>query len=621
MNARARDVVVPPERSETAVVTDHLAPDDGPDLRRRLRGRQPGRRDAGGYVTLRRYLAVSPLLLALCVLVLVPVAFITYGVFIDGRMGSPNATFTLDKLYRVYLSGEFLVPIRNTLLLCVSVATISVAGGAVFAWLVARTDMPWKRLCSVLVISPLMLSPFVIGFAWLVLGSPRAGLLNVLYMNVTGSPTGFFDITSVPGTILVMATAEVAYAYFFVIAALRNVDSSLEDAARINGASELRTFLSVTIPLIRPAIIASFLFVFVTTAGAFAVPALYGQLSGFSVLSYVVYLRTSIQGDHGLAAAAASILVLTTIFGVYLYRRVIAKGDKYVTISARSTAPRLVKLGGWRIGAVLAVVLYGMLAAVLPFLSLVLVSLLRFVRPDRLRLEYLSLDVFRNVLSSELFWRALRNTLVVVLVAPTITVALALVIALVTQRSRLPLKGLLDYLTTIPVAIPGLVFGLGLLWATIQTPLYGTAFLLVLAYSGRYLPEVYRIISSTVVQIDKTLEESSALCGASSQQTTRFVVAPLLKPALFSGFAVASIFVLREVPTAVMLTTPETTLLSIYTWNFAYIGDFGPAAALALMQIVLYFVILGVARYVLKVNVGPGRSKNKRTNLDVPAVA
>lgn len=536
----------------------------------------------------------------LTVLVLVPVGFMFLGAFMSGALADPQAHLTLEKVRAVYTTLPYLRSLGSTVVIALLVAVAATAGGVAMAWLTSRTDLPARPVLETCVIAPLFLSPFVGAIAWLVLGSPKAGLINVLARAAFGTTGPVINVATPTGIVLIMALYYLPYAYLTVAAALRNMDPAMEEAAYLNGSGVLGTALKVTLPVIRPALISAFFFVFVLACGTFAIPAVLDRSSQIKFLAVDVFQASATYPiDYGTAAAIGTLLFWISVLGIAAYRFASRAARRFVTVTARGYRIRLVPLRWLKIPMVGLFGLYVVLSIGLPYLALVWSAFAR--AGGNIFAPVWTTANARAVLSSAEVVGATINTLEVGLLTPTLCVALGLLIAYAVRRLRVPGAPALDYITMFSIAVPGIVFGTGVFWTYVLTPAYGTIAVLVLAFLAAYLPFAYRISDTALLQIDRALEEASSLCGAGSSRTLSRITLPLVRPALLSAWVMVFIFAVREISAAVLLTSSDNIVLSVLSFNYLDYGDVPKAAVVGLLQTLILAIGVVAGRYVFRV--------------------
>ncbi|MDF2797295.1 MAG: iron transporter permease [Devosia sp.] len=549
-----------------------------------------------------RYTALSVGLgLLLGVLVVVPVVLMFLGAVRTGTFVDPRAEFSLRSMLAVYTTLPYLRTLAITVGASLLVSAIACATGIALAWLIARTDLPRKGWMENSVIAPLYLSPFVGALAWLILGSPNAGLVNVLARDVFGMSGSVINVMTPVGIILIMALYNVPYAYMTVSSALKGMDPSMEEASYLNGAGVFSTALRITFPVVRPAIISAFFFVFVLTAGTFSIPAALGGTQSMPFLAVDIYRSTATYPvDYSRAAAIGTLLFWISLIGVAFYRFASRVASRFVTVTARGYRTRFIKLRGWKAPSIGIIALYVLLAIVLPYIALLYVSFTSFTSSSISAARW-TLDNFQAVISSVSVRKSLFNTILVSVLAPTLAVMLAIVLAYSIRRLKVLGGATLDYVAMFPIAVPGIVFGTGVFWTYLMTPVYGSIWILVLAFVATYIPFAYRMVDTSLIQIDKSLEEASAICGASHWRTASQITFKLIRPGVLSAWILVFIFSVREVSAAIMLASPTNTVLAVMSWDYLEFGNVQNAAIVGLLQTALLIAGILAGRFVFRV--------------------
>jgi iron(III) transport system permease protein len=539
--------------------------------------------------------------LILLVLVLVPIVLMFIGAVRTGTFVDPRAGFSLRTVLSVYTTWPYLHTLGISIAASLLVSFLSTAAGVALAWLVARTDIPAKGWTENAIIAPLYLSPFVGALAWLVLGSPNAGLVNGLARAVFGVDGPVINVMTAEGVILVMALYNVPYAYMTVSAALKGMDPSMEEASYLNGANVVRTALRITLPVVRPAIISAFFFVFVLTIGTFSIPAALGGTRAMPFLAVDIYRAVATYPiDYARAAAIGTMLFWISLVGVTFYRFASRVAARFVTVTARGYRMRVVRLRGWRAPALAFVVAYVFLAILLPYSALLYVAFTSFTSASILKASF-TLANFWSVAGSLAVRQAFLNTLLISVLAPTFCVILGLVLAYAIRRLRITGGFALDYVAMFPIAVPGIVFGTGIFWTYLMTPAYGTIWVLVIAFVASYIPFAYRMIDTSIIQIDKSLEEASAVCSASHWRTLWQITFKLVRPGILSAWILVFIFSVREISAAILLASPSNKVLSVMSWDYLEFGNVQNAAVIGLLQTAILLLGILVGRYVLRV--------------------
>jgi iron(III) transport system permease protein len=530
-------------------------------------------------------------------LVLLPVLFLVYASLLSDAPGARGAALTLDN-WTALAAPEHLLAIFNTLQLAFYVTVISVVVGTILAWLVSRTDLPWAPRLSMLFVLPILLAPLLTALAWTVLASPRAGFINVIFHYFVPVSWPLFDVYSLGGMVLVMTLYFIPFAYLVLLGALQGIDGSFEDASRIAGAGVLRTLREVTLPVVWPSLASSALLIFALAAEQLAVPTLLGLAARVPTLQYDIYIAM-IQSpvNPNYAATAGTLLMLISLAGVALYRRSIGLSRRFVTISGKAAPPKRVKLGPLRYVALAFALLYLLAAVVAPYGALVLGSFLKFVSPE-LTPDLFTLANYTKLFQDETMLASARNSLVFSLTAATVTLGFSAVLSYLIARHGGWVSQSLELVATLPLAIPAISLGLGLLWTYVYIPvgIYGTGWILGVAYLTRFNPQSMRTLSASIVQIDPDLEFATRIHGASAVRAAWDVTRPLLAPALMAAWVLIFVQMMLEISMTIMLYTPRTATVAISIW-FAYFGGQSVLAyTLAVILATFSFLVIALGQ-------------------------
>lgn len=529
------------------------------------------------------------------ILILAPVGYLFYGSLRTGSPGTPDAVFTVANWIRVYGTGVYQTAFVNTIALATAVALLSLFLGGVLAWIVARTDAPWRLELALLIVVPLMLSNLITTLAWIALAAPNAGFVNASFRALFGIRT-VFDIYSFTGIVLVLVMHYAALAFVAVYAALRSIDAAQEEASYMLGAGPAETGIRMTLPLVWPTIAATFLMIFVLAAENFNVPTLLGAPFGFQTLPSRIYTDMTVEpSEPTVAAAAGTMLLWIALAGTLWQRRIIARANRYVTVSGKGGYHRLTGLGRWKYAATGFLLLYIVFAVALPYVALVFSSFLGFLTP-RLALSLFTTDNYANLLAWENF-EAAKNSLLLSGLGGLAIAFFYVFLSYLIKRSRGRFGGFIDYLVIIPTAIPALVLAVGMLWAFVALPLpiYGTAAILLIAYFVRFIGYGVRQSRAVLVQISDELSEAARICGASPLRAFKDVTVPLLRPSLFSLWTILFIFIFTEISATILLYNPTTVTLPVALWNFMASGHQTRAFAVAVVQATIIFGVLFLA--------------------------
>jgi iron(III) transport system permease protein len=523
----------------------------------------------------------------LAVTVVIPLLSVLVQAFSDG------GGFDIDNLKRVMTSATIIRAVGNTISISVLTVIIAAALGVSLAWLNARTDMPFKRFFEPLNMIPFYLSSIVGALSWQVVAAPRSGLLNNWLAPFFDTPP--FNIYSIWGISLVLGIFYTPYIYLFTLGSLRSMDASLEEAARISGASVIQTALRVTIPLSAPAIISSCMLVFVTAAGIFGVPLVLGTPARISTLSTLIYDNIiSYPSDYGTAAILSLGLFLFVLILTLIQIRIL-RGRAFTTVTGKGYRPQTVSLGRYGWVGVGANGIY-LLFVLGPFLALVMVSFMD-AWVGHFELGRLTLQNYYHVLFlDETARRGFFNSMFISPVGATVSVFVCLALALVVQRTRLPGRGGIVWLTLLPLTVPGVVLGLGFLIAYLKTPLYGTLWIITIAYIVGFLPTGYRNMEAQVLAVSRELEESARMSGANWRQSMTRIILPLVAPGMVATWMLMFVAFIREVSASMMLFTYGTETMSIALIRIMDYEAYGISGAFGVLQTILLLGCVAVIR-------------------------
>jgi iron(III) transport system permease protein len=543
-------------------------------------------------------LVVGAVSLLLAYLTVVPLTMLLLG---SVSAGSSVLDFqlTLRNFQRVLTDQASLELLANSLLYGAGSAALAFAVGTGVAWAVERTDIPGRSLWYGLALVPIIVPGIVHTIAWLFLLSPEIGWINAPLKAIFGTS---LSIYSLPGMIWVEGLHTAPFAFVLMSAALRAMDPSLEEAAATSRANPWSTFRRVTLPLLLPAVASVLLILFVRALEGFEVPAIIGLPGRIYVYASRIYTSLNqYPPNFGLSAAYASVLLAISVVGLLLHHRATRRTERYTTVTGKGYRPRRLTLGRYRYVAVAALALYGLVAIVLPFLVLIYASLVRvYTVPSLESMSELTLRNYAFIVTDELTRRSFVNSLLLGVLSATVVVAVTSVIAWVTLRTRIPGRGVLDFLAFVPITIPGIVLGISLLWVyfTIPIRIYGTIWILLVAYATRYLPYGIRATTAGLVQLHKELEEAAATAGARWWPTFRRVLLPLLRPTLVGAWVYVFIVSLRELGSSILLVSSENVVLAVRIFDLRDSGNYTSIAALSVILIVMLVVLVALLQRV-----------------------
>ena len=539
-------------------------------------------------------------LLIVAWLALVPLVFLLWQSFMTPLAPDMPALFTFANYGRVFGNSQTFRLLGNSLVFASGAALLSLALGTALAWLNERTDTPFKSLFYALSVVPLVIPGILFVAAWIMLASPRIGLLNLLLQRALGTETVFFDVYTLSGMIWVDGIQHAPIAFLLMSAAFRSMDPSLEESAGMSGASMFQIARRITLRLAAPALAASFLILFVRSIESFENPALLGLPAGIEVFTSSIYEALhAYPSDVGLASTYAVILLAITAGGIAWQSRFSRHGNRYAVLGGKGSRPRVMALGRWRYLAGAFFAAYALLVIGLPFLVLIWSSLQRFYAvPSLAALQSVSLDNYRAIFTYPNIAAAVWNSVVLALMTATLVMGLTAVLGWLVIRTRIPGRWLLDIMASLPLAMPGLVIGLAILicYLALGGGIYGTIWILLIAYMTRFLPYGMRFSSASLLQIHKELEEAAESCGANWSTRMRRIVLPLLQPGLLAGWLYIVIVSVRELSSSVLLYSPDSVVVSVVLWELWQNGQYVELSALGVMLIAVLFVFVALAQ-------------------------
>jgi iron(III) transport system permease protein len=547
--------------------------------------------------------------IALCVaitvyLAIVPLGFLVWQSFFTPQTADEAARFTLSNYSEAYGSSETWRLFGNSVLFAIGTSTFSFLVGTGLAWMNERTNTPFKTLFYALSIIPLIIPSILFTVAWILLASPKIGILNLVLKNALGVDDPLFDIYSLWGMIWVDGLHYSPMAFLLMSAAFRSMDPALEESAMMSGANVLQVAWRVTLRLSWPAIFATILILFVRAIESFEVPALLGLPVGIQVFTSSIYQAVHrYPSQVGLASAYAVTLLAITTIGVYFQSRLSSRGSKYATMTGKGFRPRQVDLGAWRWFTAALFIAYFLLIVVLPFSVLLWSSFQRFYAvPSWQALQNLTLDPYRFILAYPNLASSVWNSLLLAFGSATLIMLVTSVICWIVVKTKLPGRWILDNIASLPMVFPGLVLGLAIMifYLNFDIGIYGTIWIMFVAYITRFMPYGLRYNTTSMLQIHKELEESAAMSGASWFTAFRRIILPLLKPGLVAGWIYIMIVSIRELSSSILLYSPGTEVVSIVIWELWENGQYVELSALGVLLILALFVLVLLAQWLGK---------------------
>jgi iron(III) transport system permease protein len=525
----------------------------------------------------------------LVILVALPVGSLLVSSFWD------ESGLTFRYFTEAFSSSLYVKPLLNSLELGALTGLMSILIGLPLAWAVARTNMPGKGLITATAMLSYLAPPFLTSIAFVNLFSPNAGVMNVFFRDVLGMPALTFNIFSMSGLVLVTVLHTFPFVFLLARSALESVDASYEEAAQILGAGKLRTVLTITAPLVAPAVLSGTLLAFVNAIALFGSQAIIGLPARIVTLPTRIYSLFDYPPEYGLAAALSLVFVVITLTALYLQRSYLARRS-FVTLGGKGSRPQLLQLGPWRWLLFGFGVLIFLIAIIAPFGTLTAVSLseswgLDFWKGLTLKHYYFILFEY------DVTQRAIINSLYLATMAATLAVMIGTLVSWIDLRTKLPGRKALDYAALIPLGLPGIVMAVALIrfWLHMPLALYGTLSILLLAYVGRYIPLAVRSSNSALRQVDPSLEESAQILGAKWSQVMSHITFPLIRPGLFAGWLLVFVPAVQELSASILLFSSKTMTLAVAVYNLYETGYTEPVAALAMLNMLIISLAMWLA--------------------------
>ncbi|MEI7710512.1 MAG: iron ABC transporter permease [Rhodospirillales bacterium] len=536
---------------------------------------------------------IAPLLLLVCgVLVFYPLLYLVTESFnIGDAQTFPPEEYGIGNYKELFEEPKVIL---NTLWVACLATFMAVLFGFIQAWIITRTAIPGRARLERLMQLPYYMTPLIGALSWGVLLGPKTGLVNQVWRSL-GFSSDFFNVYSPWGIAWVMALFEGTVAFVMISASMKSMDPSLEESSRVLGASKLRTALKITLPMVAPGVLSATIFVFAEMLGSFAAAFVLGIPGRFFVVTTAIWEATlSFPPDYGRAAAMGLSLSGAMVLTLAAAKFIMRKGS-YATISGKAFRPRPMEIGPVR--WLLMAISWGyiIVAVILPLMALTLTSFERFATVIVSQMQFTFAN-YETALAMGSLAPAFGNSLLLGIVVATLGVPTIGVLAWIIYRSRMPGRGAMEFLIMVPQAVPRLVFGLGLLWAwiNIPIPIYGTLWLLGIAYFTVFMPLGLRTIAGVVLQVDKSLEECARVCGAAWTYQMRTITLPLLRPGLIAAWLLIFIASVRELGVSVFLMGPNSKVVAPAIVNSWLSSSSELSAAMALMQTVMVFIAVAI---------------------------
>jgi len=530
-------------------------------------------------------------LATLVILVIYPLYSLLLRAFIS------QGKLSLQNFHKVFITKDIYVALSHSIFVSTISTVFATIIGVILAWIVSRTDIPFRKQIKTGLVMPFLIPPFIAAIAWLQLIGP-AGYINSIYMAIKQTWNPLFVIYGKWAIILVMSLSGYPFVYLTTLAGLERMNPSLEEAGQISGAGIFTVMKDITIPIMAPTIGAGAILVFISRIANFGVPAVMGMPANYYVLTTKIYRLIDqsfiVKDAQAIATAMSMFLILFAVSGLLLVK-VYLRGKEYIVISGKDVQPKLVQLGKWRYILFVIVLSMIIIIVVLPIIAILLTALTRAwgLLPV---ISNWTLKNFKYVLFDlDMSKRAIRNSFFLAVSASIITTFIGAVIAYMVVKIKVKGSQMLDFVSSIPYSIPGTVFALGMIIAWNKSffgkfNIYNTIWIILVSYIARYLAYSVRTVSSSLMQIDNSLEEAARISGSNRIQSFKDIVIPLIKPSLFASWFLIFIPAFRELTISVLLWSTGNETIGVAVYNLQEGGNVTASSALAIIMVLVIFL-------------------------------
>jgi iron(III) transport system permease protein len=533
--------------------------------------------------------------------IMTPVLVVMWRSFTSGKLGF-TVGINLTNYLRVFGDKDILPMLSNSVIYAAGSALLGTVLGAFLAWIVARTNTPGKALVELLPLYPILMPPIMKNIAWILLLAPRSGILNGMLQHFFGIETLVFNAFTMAGMVWVFGLACVPLGYLFLLPVFLSFDPSLEESAYIAGSKPVNTMFKITFPLAIPAFTSALVLNFLRGLRSFETPVLQGTPGNIKVFVSRVYDSMALEFNTGLATAYSVVLVVLSVITLYFYVRATRFSERYATITGKGYRVKVIDIGPWKYLTFLAVFLYFLAGIVLPFIVLIVVSMIPYFDYDTF-MQFPSNAVLTNyytVMRHPSFVTGLYNSLILSVTIAIVTVLAGIVMAFTIYRTRAAGAKVFEFIGTLPLAFPPLVLSVGLLIIFIGTPLYNSLWALGIGLFVAYFPYAFRNASGSIVNIHKELDEAAWVHGARWRHVFFKITLPILKPSVGGALFYIFIEAIRNVDVAVLLTAPGKEYGPVTLFEYFRVGQWAEAAAGGVIYLIILIVAVSVAKFAFK---------------------
>jgi iron(III) transport system permease protein len=533
--------------------------------------------------------------------IITPILVVFWRSFTSGRLGF-DVGLNIANYMRVFSDKDIMPMLGNSVVYAAGSALLGTCLGALLAWIVARTNTPGKALVELMPLYPILMPTIMKNIAWILLLAPKSGILNGMLEQFFGITTPVFNAFSMAGMVWVFGLACVPLGYLFLLPVFLSFDPSLEESAYIAGSKPMHTMFKITFPLAVPAFLSAFVLNFLRGLRSFETPVLQGTPGNIKVFVSRVYDSMALEFNTGLATSYSVILVVLSVITLYFYVRATRFSERYATITGKGYRVRVIDIGPWKYLTFLAVFLYFLAGILVPFIVLIVVSMIPYYDYDTF-MKFPANAVFTNyftVMRHPSFVTGLYNSLVLSVSIALITVLAGITMAFTIYRTRAWGTKLFEFIGTLPLAFPPLVLSVGLVIIFIGTPLYNSLWALGIGLFVAYFPYAFRNASGSIVNIHKELDEAAWVHGARWRHVFFRITLPILKPSVGGALFYIFIEAIRNVDVAVLLTAPGKEYGPVTLFEYFRVGQWAEAAAGGVIYLIILIVAVSLAKFAFK---------------------
>jgi iron(III) transport system permease protein len=517
-----------------------------------------------------------------------PVVFVVLRSISKQDIGS---SLTIEWLSAVFNSPRSHEALVNTAIYTAGSSLLAMVLGVGLSFLGTRTDIPGGGFLGMLALLPLLVPPFILVVGWVALADPNAGYVNIVASTLAGSKTVLVNVNTMPGIIWVTGLFLTPYVYLLVAAGFSSSDPAVEEAARVSGAGRLRLLRTVILPLQRPALLAALLLVVIMSAGDFIIPSTIGLKARIYLLSSLIWQNSSsLPPRPGLAAAQSLVLVVVGLLCIFVQRRALSRGARFTILGGKGAGVTIFPLGKLRYPLAVLALLFALGSSVFPLVAVGSMAFMKYWAPYAFKTANLTLGNFEYILFGyPQVWPSVQHSLLLALTGASACVALAVALAWYVIRLRSRFAAIVEYAMVLPLGVPGIALGLGILslWILVPGGIYGTLWILLLAFVTAHIPVAMQFVGSALHRIHTDLEDASRMAGQAWLGTLRRIDLPLMRPALIGSWLLMYVVILREISLVILLYNPSTVVLSVGLMDVWSSGFYPELAVYSLLLMVL----------------------------------